>query len=417
LRVTGRGLDFAELNLVIPPQLGDRPEIEVALETLAGADTVILPLRVRAPEAPPADVAALRIAPHTEALIEEATVSEGPVRIALYPEGGEAVAGLDNRIVGRITKDGVPMAAKVISLSLGLDATADASGLFGFNYRPPLKPQKITFEVGSAPSLDKVDVPLDFRTNQLRLEVSPGPFVAPSTTVTLRVHALPFRTPIHIDVWAGEVLLFGNSESAHKGLRELEVVLPTEVFGLLRVEAYRSLWAPQENRSSAALWVSRAGGEAAASEALAALDELDGDDPVIAAATATKIALAGLALSRVVAKAPGMPLLRSNIKEREAIVNTEVAALRGHVHGFLALTVLLGLALIAGWAVRHHNRVRRSVRAVMEDGIAAGESEIERDEIHGLTRFAHTYDLVLAFCALLLATYGVWMLVTRLSWF
>ena len=197
---------------------------------------------------------------------------------------------------------------------------------------------------------------------------------------------------------------------------------PADHHGALRIEVYRNLWRPDENLATVVLWSSVAPPGAAGAEILAFLRGLPGadDEPLIAAAAAAPpshaMALLATALTRVVAQAPGMPLLRANLEERRALLTAELAATRGDVHAFLALTLLLGLALAVTGVARHRRRVRRQVRTVMEAGIAAGEDAIDAEEIDGLTRFRHAYDLALVFAALLLALYGVWMLVTRVRW-
>ena len=201
------GDDVAEITLTLPKELGPRPLLRVELETEQGDDAVEVPLRLA--DAP---TAALRISPHLDALIPGADRSAGPLQIALYPNSGEAVAGLPNEVVGHLTRDGKPVSAAITSKLLGLTSRSDEAGLFSFTFRPPLKPQSLPFVVSEATGAPvTLGVPLDFRPVQLAVGVAPYPVVAPGATIDLRITTLPFRTPLRIDLWAGDVLVQGHS--------------------------------------------------------------------------------------------------------------------------------------------------------------------------------------------------------------
>ena len=410
------GDELAEVHLDVPADLGATAEVELDLHSPLGDDTVRVPLQV---ERAPRRMAA-RLANNEETWIEEAKKPSGRVRVALYPHSGHAVAGLENPITGRVTRDGAPLATHVVCKEAHVDTHSDAAGLFTFSFRPPLKPQSLVFRVGDE-SPASVGVPLDFRPSQLRAELLPGRLLTPGSEAHLRVHTLPFRTPVHVDVWVGDVLLHGATAAAARGLLDLPIPIPADVRGLMRVDVYKSVWDPASNLSSVAAWVSPAPPLEACNEALDALRQLPGGDPILAVAAAAsgdeRLRACGLALGRVEAVTPGMPLLRSNIAERRARVAAEVDALRGQVHAFGAAVVILGLLFIVAWVIRHQLQMRRNVRSAMEEGIAAGDAGIEAEHVAGLTKFGHAYDLALVFAALLLAVYGIYMLVTRIRWF
>ena len=90
--------------------------------------------------------------------------------------------------------------------------------------------------------------------------------------------------------------------------------------------------------------------------------------------------------------------------------------MRTQVHAFFVLTLLLGLGFVGAWVVRHQVHVRRDVTRVLEDRHRRGEDAIDPANIQKLTRFEHAYELALAFGALVLALYGIWMLLSNIWW-
>ena len=168
------------------------------------------------------------------------------------------MAGLRNTIEGWITRDGQAVQTTLTGSMLDGPMHSDASGLFRFDFRPPVKPEALVFNVGgssatssngpSPPPADTVHVPLDFRPGQLLLAVDGAPWFLPGSNVSIRVQALPFRTPLHIDSWCGDVLLHASSAPPERGGRELAFSLPADAQGLCWVEAYRSRGTPRPPR-------------------------------------------------------------------------------------------------------------------------------------------------------------------------
>ncbi|MBI3179722.1 MAG: hypothetical protein HYZ27_08670, partial [Deltaproteobacteria bacterium] len=204
-----------------------------------------------------------------------------------------------------------------------------------------------------------------------------------------------------------------------QGVLSFEVVLSDSIRGFVRIEASRNLAAAEGNASDVLLWVSPLAAPEAASEALAALAGLPGGDPVLelarAAPAGARVKLAVLALSRFAPPGRGAPLIASSLDTRREIVGGQKASLRAQVHVLFVLTVVLGISTLVVWALRTQRRMRRDMRSVADEGLAAGE-DIDAQGVERAARFGHTSELFLALAAILLVAYGIYALLTSMRW-
>jgi hypothetical protein len=238
--------------------------------------------------------------------------------------------------------------------------------------------------------------------------------------VRLNVSTLPFSDPVvHVDVWVGDALLLASSKPVRDRRLELEIGLPAAARGWVRLEVYRNLGADAAVRSTQLLWASDKPTPDAAADALAALDALPGGDSIVAVAGATRgeagVELTRMAMSRYVPDTTGLPLLASTLGSRRATVSERKSAARTGVHTLFVLTLVAGLGLALGGVIRHQIQVRRNMRAVMEEGIAAGEA-IDAEGIERLARISHLYDLFLALFTVGMIAYGILILLLRIRW-
>jgi hypothetical protein len=322
-------------------------------------------------------------------------------------------------VVGVLTRDGSPLAARIRSAAFDVDTESAADGTFRFVYTPTPNPKGLALDLelpGGAS--ETLQIPVATSSSGLLLEVEESRFLDPGGEATLRVRALPFRDPVHLDVWAGGALLVTSSGYTEEGTREAVFFVPEGAFGFVRADAYRNLAADPGSVSTLLMWASNSKEEQATTEALDALDALDGGDPILEAARAAsgeaRARLTGLALSRFVPIERGAPMLRSTLAQRRDAVASRTDAMRGAVNTLFVLTVALGLALAVGWVVRHQLRVRRAMRGVVEEGVAAGE--LDAEGTGRLARVSHLYDLAMALAAVLLAVYGIYLLLVHVRW-
>ncbi len=407
------GGPIGELSFRVPPDLADGATAELRVTTELGEDRFTQTLRaVDAPEG-----ARARILSHRELLSKRARPKEGsPYELRLYPRSGVLVDGLENAVVGWVSAgDG---ATAVHSDNPSFRADTDEDGLFDLRWLPRPSPIGYAFTIGEAPGLSRT-VSISNEQRQLVAETDPSAFARPGDEVQLVVRTLPVREPLYIDLWVGSTLVYAVMLPASSGRLETSVPIPPDYEGLARIDVYRSIFAPEHSSSSIHLWVSEDPPEDAVTDAVRALSGFPGSDPSLDAALAAEGAarkrFGEMALSRVVPNTVGNLLVRTTVEERAAAVDERRARVRGAVNTLFVITFGLGVALAVGWAIRNHLRVRRNVRAVMEDGIAHGE-EIDSDAIEELTRVRDLYDFALVLAALFLAAYSLLTLMQTIRW-
>jgi hypothetical protein len=406
--------ELAEIRLKIPQEIGPKPELRVHVDTPLGQDHTLIPLTRTSKPGP----MLANISHHHDALSPKLRRHHSTTHIDLYPQGGQAVSGLLNTIHGRVSNPDSTQPLRITSDKLKLDTITSAQGIFQFDYRPPLKPEYLVFQMDDL--IQKtIKVPLEFRPLQLLLDVQPGPWLKPGQTIDVRVSTLPFRRPFSVDLWLGNVLLLGSTAPPDKGQRQLEITLPKKAEGPLRISAYKFFWYPEDSLSTQTYWMSSKSPVEASADALAWIRNLPGSDPSIEAALsappAKRPALVALALSRIKPQKPGMPLLRSTLERRQAQVYETINGARSHIHLFILMTFFFGLGVATIWAFRHQQRVKKSVRSVFEEGVASGE-DIDTEQMHRITKNTHTTELVMLIFSLLLFIYGLWVLLTSLNW-
>ena len=411
---TDAGHAFAEARLAVPSEVAAEASLVVEVETPLGSDRITVALEARDRPGPLAG----RIAPHTDAYPEGQRPS-GAYQVAVYPRGGHVVAGLENMISARISREDQPVATSLHTDAFGIHSESDEAGIFHFPFSPLPRAQHLSFSVGDG-GAETITIPLEVKSSGLLLEVSPRGLVAPGADLSVRLATLPFADPtVHLDVWVGGALVLTTSRPVADRHLELEIGLPRAARGLVRVEAYRNLGADDDVRSTQLLWASEAPPEQAAATALDALAELDGGDPILAlaraASGAAKVELTRMALTRYLPDSAGPPTIASTLDARRTLVADRRRSARTAVHTLFVFTLVVGLGLILGWVVRHTIRVRRSMRAVMDQGAAAGEV-IDREGIERLARFSHLYDLFLALLTIALIGYGILTLLLRMKW-
>jgi hypothetical protein len=412
VEVTQGGNTFVETRLPVPDALVNPCRLQVTIDTPDGSDDVSLILD--ATDRPPP--LGGRIASHLENRPSAAPPPSGPLRVAVYPQGGQVVAGLENMISARITLHGIPLATSIDTNEFGIHVESDTLGLFHFPFTPMPQPKTLSFDTNAG----RVELPFEVKTTGLLLETSQRGLVRPGADLAISVTTLPFADPtVHIDVWAGGALLLASSRPAKDRRVDVDIGLPRDASGFMRVEAYRNLGADPESRSTQLLWASDSPEADAANELLAALAALPGGDPIIDEARAAPVDrradLARLALTRFVPETTGPPVLQSTLGARRLRVSEGRESLRAAVHTLFVLTVLAGIGLLLGWVLRHQIRTRRSLRHVLEEGIAAGEA-IDEQDTNRLARISHLYDLALTLVTLMLAAYGIFMLMSHIQW-
>lgn len=409
------GERFATVLLAVPADIDAYPWLEVVATRPEGIEVVTVPVHV-------ADVPG----PLDGVLVDAPalTHANGSVSVQLYPNNGHVVGGLDNEVRGRLTRQGVPWQTHVrvpgagIAGIAGIDTASDAAGLFTWHYRP-LPGAGLQLQLGDQGAIT-MPLSLDVQATQLLLRTEPMAWLAPGTALTARLDALPFRDPVLLDLWVGNTLLLGLAGQLTGGHGRVALSVPSDWQGLVAVTAYRSLLAPQDNASTHVVWAGTlAEAPMAARHALAAVP---GSAAVLAVVDASpadaRVPLLELALSRVVPRAAGAPLLVSTVVARRLAFDQERDAMRQTLHLFFASTMLGGLALATGWAVTHQRRLRRNFGAVMHAGVAAGE---DLDPAVGvvaarLARVSNVMNLVCIIAALILAGYGVLALLARMRW-
>jgi len=411
---TDAGHAFVEARLAVPSDIEEECSLVVDIETPLGTDQITVELT--ATDEPPTLKG--RIASHTE-VYPPTQKPSGPYDVAIYPRGGQVVAGLENMITALITRGGTPVKTSLHTDAFGIHSDSDEAGIFHFPFSPLPQPKSLAFTIGES-GTEKVTIPLHVQTSGLLLEVTPRGFAEPGGELKLQLRTLPFADPtIHLDVWVGGALLLAASQPADDQHLELDIGLPEAAHGLVRVEAYRNLGADDDSRTTQLLWVSNDPPEEAAAAALAALGALSGGDPILeralAAAGPTQVELTRMALSRYVPESAGPPMMASSLGSRRTAVAARKSSARNAVHTLFVLTLVAGMGLSLGWVIRHTIRVRRTMRAVMDEGIAAGEA-IDPEGIERLTKFSHLYDLILAFITIALIAYGILTLLLRMKW-
>ena len=403
---------FAEVNLAVPRDLAVDAWLDVTVAH-ANGELEEIPLGVQAVDAP----GPLRgvVAPWWSQISSRwiSRLRQQPLQVALYPASGALVGGLSNRVLGRITQNGQPWAAHVEQSALQLSADADALGLFSFSWRPAPQAAPLKFMVGRAPALG-TELPIESVPRQMQLRVHPAAVAAPNDIVEIHVDALPFRDAIQLDLWAGDLLIWGDSAAAERGQRDARMLLPTGYTGWILVTASRNPLAPQDTLSSALRWV---GSEA---DGAAALIDRGGEEPllgVLAAATpAARSVLLPAALSRFVPESGALPVLAHTAAARTAAFEAQQAASRAQVHTFMAAVVTLGLLIAGLYVLQHVRRVRRQVQQVVDDGMAAGEETLDPHLGRRVTRVENGAYLLLTLASLALASYGMITLLGKMRW-
>ncbi len=419
LHVASHGDPFADVRFQVPADLERSAFLDVQLSTPAGSEHFRVATTARDRPTPLSG----HLVSYEDNLKTSANVgggTKGGYGVALYPESGPLVAGLENDIVARVTQDGNPTSRPVTNDQVGLQGRSDAFGLLRFTYRPPLNPTPLVFAIGEAPSVS-VHVPIDARPTQLALDVQPRGIVRPGATLEIKVPTLPFRDAVILDVWAGGTLLLSAPLAATEQPRRAEVRLPEGLSGFVRVDAYRNPASPDETSLSRLVWVSDSPLADAADAALAALGHLEGTDPLLAAtrtaSSEAKAAWLPLLLTRYRPDTSGLPLLRSTVEERQAQLRREVARLRRWVHIAFVLTAFCALALATVWGVRHRRRMQQEMSSVIREAAAAG-ADVDESAAAAIPRLqeGHAKSFVLAVVALALAVYAVFVLLTRIRW-
>lgn len=404
---------IAEVSFRVPPDLADEATAWLRVDTKLGEDRFEQTLlAVDAPQG-----ARAQIVSHRELLDERGRPKEGSTsQLRLYPRSGVLVDGLENAVIGWVSNG---EGERVIhSDNPSFRAEIDARGLFDLRWLPRPSPTGYRFTLGEAPGLTRT-VNISNEQRQLVAETDPPAFAQPGSEVQLIVRTLPVREPLYIDLWIGSTLAYAVMLPASSGRLDTSVPLPPDYEGLARIDVYRNLFAPEHSSSSIHLWVSDATPERAVEDAVRALSGFPGNDPALDAALAAqgdaRVRFGEMALTRVVPTTVGHALVRTTVEERAASVEQRRTRLRSVVNGLFVLTFVLAIALAVGWGIRNHLRVRRAVRAVMEDGIAEGE-EIDAQSIAGLTRVRDVYDFVLVIAALAFAAYSILTLMQTLRW-
>lgn len=405
-----------DLMLRTPDDLDTHCFLDVELTSSLGPDMATLALRAVDTPGPMTG----RLAATKDLLAAKQPKQTGSYRIEPYIVGGHAVSGFENRITGRLLQNGQPLSTKVAAPLLGLKVQSDRLGLFAFKYRPLPRQGSLAFEVGEAPSITK-ELPIDIRNTGMQIAVRPSGFIPPGLSVDVTLQTLPFRSPVHVDVWAGNALLLTTSQPPEGRQLVLEIGLPKDLDGPVRIDAYRNFVAPEDTRVSSLLWASPKAGPTRARDAREMLAGLTGTHGEIGILAAARLAqgddltrLVTLGLRRFVPETAGLPLMRSTMGSRQEAINLEKSELRAKMHIMFILTLLLGVGLAGAWVVRHQVGVSRAITDVIDDGLAAGDA-VDSDN-RQLTRVRHMYDLLLLLGALFLAAYGIFALITNIRW-
>lgn len=410
------GQDFVDVRIPVPEDLGRFPFLDVVVEAAGGVDRFTL-TELEATDRPPPIAGRVR---SDAALLQESYhPPESGYRIVPYPSIGQTIGSIPNPTTLRITDGGEPAAnLRVRSEAPQVDARTDALGLVSFSYTPGLPVGPLRLKLGEAPSIT-AEVPLKIAKTGIWLDTTPSGFVRPGGTLSVTLRTLPFRGPVHLDVWVGEALLLTTSIRQHERTETLEVVLPEDAEGFVRINAYRNFSAPRDSMVSTLAFAAAAPPEVAAKQAVAVLNKLQGHtDAISAAQNATgraRVRLAELAMTRFVPETAGVPRLRATLASRRAELEQRKDRLRGHVHTLFLLTVALGLALVVARVLLHQARTRRAVQDVVDEGTRAGE-ELDREGLERLGRIRHTLFIWTTLAGALIGVYAIYVLLTRLYW-
>ncbi len=416
-RAEGPGV--VDLSLRMPPNVSPAGlTLEVAVTTTMGTDTFSVPLHpVTAP--PPLKSLAR---PHWELLDKKVPAPNTPVNgylLEVFPKAGHLVFGLQNELSGRLLHQGRPTSLPLTLARHKGSLTPSPEGIFTFPWTPFIKADPLSFKVASDPPTS-LTLRLKARPTQLLLHTDAPPIVVPGASVDASVQSLPFRGPVHIDVWAGQALLLTTSEQPLRGLLEFQLALPKDFEGLLRIDAYKNFMAPQDTLTSRHHFVSSRPPTAAMATLLSSLSALEGA-PVLstlrsASSDPAQRALLPLALSRLFPEAEGAPLLRSTLAARRAQVTGERDGLRKHVHRLFITSVMLGLLLLGVWIFLHRRGVRHAVSNVVQEGVAEGE-EWDADAIARLSQLSGVSGMLITAGAIGMSLYAIYVMLTRLmSW-
>ena len=410
------GPGVVDLSLRMPPAASPAGlTLEVSVTTSMGTDTFSVPLR---PVTRPPPLTPLS-RPHWELLDKKTPAPSPPVNgylLEVFPEAGHLVFGLPNKLRGRLLHHGQPTSLPITLSRHPGPLTPSPEGVFTFPWTPFIKADPLNFTVTSVPPTS-LSLRLKASPTQLLLHTDTPPIVPPGATVDATVQSLPFRGPVHIDVWAGEVLLLTTSEQPLRGLLEFQLALPKDFEGLLRIDAYKNFMAPQGTLTSRHLLVSSRPHKEATETLRSTLSALE-ETPALnalrdATSDATERALLPLVLSRLFPEVEGAPLLRSTLAARRAQVTDEREGLRADVHRLFITSVMLGFLLLGLWVFLHRRGVRDAVSRVVQEGIAEGE-EWEADAITRLSQISGTSGMLITAGAIGMSLYAIYVMLTRL---
>lgn len=416
-RLVGESTDpLPQFSLDVPVDLGTEAKIVVDVVTPAGTDRFEQPLKAVDTPAP----MRATLESHRELMHARGRPERGAaVELRLYPTSGAFVDGLENRVFGWVGENGNAVKRDIFSDALGFRTESNQDGLFEFRWRPRPSPTGYQFSVGDKPALS-LNLPLRLETRQLVAETKPLGLIQPGSDVVLTVRTLPFRDPLIVDVWIGDALIRGEMRPASGGKFETRFAAPPDYEGLVRVDIYRNLFVPEAAHASLVLYSSSASPDEAALEAIRAVGGISGADPVISDAAQaegpTRAMLSAMALSRVVPAQIGATMIGTSLERRRKAVETRKSELRGTLNILFAITFILGVGLSVAWIIRNNLRVRSNVRAVVDDGMSLGESDMDPEALEQLTKFQSIYDFVLVIAALALAGYSILILMVKIGW-
>ena len=413
---TVQGVTLADLNLTIPLKVQNETlSLRVRVESDLGSDNFTLALRPMKHPSPINSVFSTSQQP-PYSLKASSLQKNQPTTpdLELFPMAGHLISGLPNLIFGRIT-DGTKPPPKELALKEGNSTLhPNAAGLFSFTHIPRGKDETFTFLLPGHPH-PGLKAALALRPAQLLLTPLPKAVFRPGEEVLVEIQTLPFRSPIHVDLWAGSALLKTTSTFAENGHVTLPLSTPVDFTGLIRIDAYKNFIAPQDTATSTHAFVT------ASSDPYPQLfATLSGRTPpklVTEFGDATsgpvQTTLARLALARLFPPHEGAPLLRNTYDDRHNQITHSRDQLRTHVHQIFLASVAVGLLSLLGWVVSHQRKRKSAVSAVIHEGISQGE-EWDPEAIKNLTRTANRFDITLTFLAIALIFYAVYVLLTRL---
>lgn len=358
---------------------------------------------------------ALRIVSHRAALIQDRSVgsSKNPP-VALYPEWGHAVLGLPSRVYGRWLG---PTQPSIEVEAMDIKTTVGDTGVFVLDLPARHRRDPLELKVKEGDRTHDFKIPLDFRPSQLRLLLDAPDIIAPETTLKVSVKCLPFRDPVLLDVWIGDVLVATHEASATEGHAAFSVLIPSDAHGWLRLEAYRNLFAPEGAISVGVRWI----GDAPHEQELEKIARListsaDADDVALEFVQHPdrRKNLLPLVLSRLHAPGLGMPKLHSTVEDRQAQVRAYRDRLRGRVNALFVLLILAGLTVVTTMALRGRLQSERDLDAVLAETGDLPRSKA--DETPWLAQWALRLQMTAVLCAVLLAVYSIWLLMTYIQW-